>query len=484
MKSLRKNATYNTAYQIVRLGFPIVTYPYVSRLIGPVGIGTVVYAEAIAQYFCVFAMLGVPVYGSREISISRSFPNQTESVFSSLFLITTITSWLALIIYAALPLIFPVLAPDPVLFWMFAAVIFFNSGRLEWFFSGIEEYRYITTRNLFLKVIGLAMTFILITHPEHYVRYGIIWLITNVFGALLNIRYALQKTRILWHGLRIIHHLKAIVPTAALLLSEMLYRSIDVVMLGILVSDDRTSVGFYNTAGRVVRLATTIVTAAAAVSVPRVALHFAKGDDEAAKNIIRKSFSVTLFFGLPMAAGLFILAPDIIQLFAGAQFSSAISTLKILSGEIILIGISGVIGAHVLYATGKEKTSLFVTIFGFTIAVILNFFLIPIHQQDGAAFATILTRVIVFFALMFLSKEITVPSLMTLDVLRILISTIGMALFLWLGIAALGSVPIIARILLLTIVSTLVYGVSAIALNVETGKKIFSILQLRIRRSH
>ena len=452
-----------------------------TRLIGPAGIGTVVFAEAIAQYFCVFAMLGVPVYGSREISISRVNPSQTNEVFSSLFLITTFTSWFALVIYAALPFLFPGLAPDPVLFWMFAAVIFFNSGRLEWFFSGMEEYRYITTRNLFIKVIGLVMTFVLITQPEHYVRYGSIWLLTNVLGASLNIYHALRTTRIVWCDLRILHHLKAIIPTAALLLSEMLYRSIDVVMLGILVLDERTSVGFYNTAGRIVRIAFTIVTAGAAVSAPRVALHFAEGDDKAAKRVIQTSFSVTLFFGLPMVAGIFLLASDIVHLFAGLQFSSAVSTLKILSIEIILIAVSGVIGAHVLYATGKEKTTLLVSIVGFVIAVVLNSLLIPMYRQDGAAIATIITRILVLIVLVFLSRGITIPALMTSQSLRTIIATLTMALFLVLATAAFSRLKIIVRVPVLAFLSIGVYGVSSIVLKIETAEKILQIIRSRVR---
>jgi len=476
LPSLKKNAAYNSSYQVIRLIIPLITYPYVSRLIGPGGIGTVTFAEAVVGYFTSFALLGVPLYGTRAISQSRIQTGDTDRVFTALFIIVTISSWLALLVYASLPWLLPTLVADNTLFWLFAFLLFLNSGDLSWFFNGIENYRYIVFRNMVVRTMGLVLTFLLIRSSDHYLRYGIIWFITNVFMLGINLRFTFKNVRLVWKNLEIRKHLFALIPTAILVFSGVFYRNLDIFMVGILVPDERYSVGLYNTASRIIQIAFTLIVAAAGVTMPRVALHHSSGDSDAMQRVIHRTLSMTLFFALPMAVGVFFVASDLIHLFAGNQFYPAIGTLQILALGLVVISLSGVIGSHILYARGREKTVLFINLTGFSIAAIFNMWFISHFGFNGAAIATVISRVVVLLLGMYATRSMIIRLLLTSEHGRMMIATAFLALFLWGGTVMLADYRVLTRFLILVPTSMFLFAVVSLALKIETAQRIWSLL--------
>lgn len=482
MPSLKKNALYNSSYQVIRLIVPLITYPYVSRLIGPGGIGTVTYAEAVVGYFTTFALLGMPVYGTRAISQSRVNSGDTDQIFSELFFIVTVTSWISLLAYISLPLLAPALVADSFLFWLFAIILFMNGGDLSWFFGGIENYRYIAFRNFIVRFFGLVLTFVLVRTSDHYLRYGLIWFLTSITMLLINISFAFKNVKLIWKGLNFRRHLIALVPTAALVFSNVFYKNIDVFMVGLLVPDERFSVGLYSTASRIIQIAMTLITAAAAVTMPRVAFHHASGDSQATERVIGRTLSMTLFLALPMTVGTLFVSSDMIHLFAGARFYPSIHTLQILAPELILITLSGVIGTHIFYARGMEKTVLSISLTGFVIAILLNLWLIPRYTFNGAAVATVISRLFVLIIGLYASRALVFRLLFTAEHVRMIVATMVLALFLWGGTYMLADFHVSVRFIIVILFSTALFSMTSLLLKIETAQRIWSLFQFHRSR--
>lgn len=389
MPSAKQNALFNASYQVLRLVFPIITYPYVSRILGPTGLGRVAYAHKIAEYFCLTALLGIPMYGLREISRVRDDQEQLSNVFSELFWLSTLLSLAALAIYSLLFLLVPDATAEASLHWLFALMIVVNSGRLDWLYQGLEQYRYITVRSFLTRVVTASLIFVVVRSANHYANYAALWVAGSVITGAWNFSYSTRLVRLKIRGIKPFRHLKAIVPSAMIILINVLYGVLDVSMLGIMIDDDRYSVGLYTMAGRIMRIALSIVVAGTAVLMPRISRYHASGDHNRAEALIRKSLSYTLFFALPITIGLMIVADDFVLVFAGPQFLEAITTTRILTPQLLIFAIGNVVNMQIFYARGKERSVLLIAALTTALAFTSNLFLIPLYQQNGAAFATL-----------------------------------------------------------------------------------------------
>ena len=392
MPSLRKNALYSTAYEVIRLIFPIITFPYVSRIIGPEGVGKVSYAQTIATYFTTFILLGIPMYGSREISISRKDPKLSSEAFSGIITLSVILTTLGFLIYGLLYVLAPQVCAESALHWAFGLIILFYWARIDWFYKGIEEYKFITIRNLFVRCLALAAIFVFIHKKEDYTHYGFIWAGETLVVFILNIAISFKYIKISFKNLNLKKHLLGSLPSALISSAWMLYAVLDTIMLGIMLDDDRYSVGIYAVAGRLLRISMSFITAGNAVLAPRIALKNEEGKTKDIVRMIRKNILYTSYFSLPLVVGLITTSDYIIPLFAGNGFQEAILTLRIIAPQLLLMSLSSILSNQILYARGKDQSLLTITVIVLIVGFVLNLIFIPIGKQDGAALATLITR--------------------------------------------------------------------------------------------
>lgn len=394
MPSVRKNAIYSVFYQVIRLIFPIITYPYVSRILGPEGLGSVSYAQTLANNFVTFGLLGIPIYAAREISKSREDTTVLQSTFSEIMTLSFICSILATGGYFLLGLINRGMMSW--LFILFGVDVCFSWLRLDWLYQGMEEFRYITIRNLILRIASLFVMFLIIKNQEHYFRYGVLWVSSGFLSGLINFGFSYKyvhfscniKVKNLWK------HLKNSLGSTLILISSFLYSSVDVLMLGGLLDDGKVSVGYYSVAARLTRIIISIVVAVNGVVMVRIANRKMKGKETEVIGYIKKNIDYVLFLAIPSMLGIFIIAKDFILVFAGNQFIPSAKTLRILCLEIIFIAISGVIQNQILFAQGKERVIVKILSVSLIIALVLNAVLIPRFTHVGAAYATLITRII------------------------------------------------------------------------------------------
>jgi len=456
MSVLKKNAFYNSAYQIIRLIFPLITYPYVSRILGPAGLGKVSYAQTLAEYFATFSLLGIPLYAVREISKSRTIPGKLDKNFSDLLALSLILSIAALLIYSLLPYFFPKVAAEPALHWVFAFGIFFNWARIEWFYQGIENYRYITIRNLIIRLASISLIFLVIHEKDHYIRYGAIWALSTLATCFLNFFYSFRFVSFRFKNLELKKHFFNLLPSALLILSNTFYASIDTIMLGLMINDDKYSVGLYNVAGRLIRIALSLVVSINDVITPRLAFVLEEGNHLRFQEIIRKSLGMALYLALPATIGIILISDDLIILFAGARFRPAILSMKILALQLVFMSI-GRFFSQILYVGHKEKAILLITFISLALSVSINYLTIPLFRQNGSAFSSTATHILLMFMLFAADRKTILEAINIRPLVRIVLANVPFALFLWFLKGQLAPLPIVLRLGLMVVSGVGVY---------------------------
>ena len=390
--SLKKNFSLNLIKILINLFFPLITYPYISRILLPEGIGRVTYVQSINNYFLLLINLGIPLYGIREIAKVRNNKLEKSKVFSEIFFLNIITTILGVIVY----LYFynsNIIKNDKEIFLIFSIVLLFNFLSVDWFFQGIEDYQYITIRTVVIKILSALFLFIFVKKSSDIYIYSVIVVFSLIGSNFFNIVRALKLVDLKLKRLNIKRHLKGILIIFSMSLAISIYTNLDGVMLGSYGS--KYSLGLYSAASKIISLVMGIVTSLGAVLLPRISNYIEEKKEEEIKKILEKTFSFLLFLIIPSIIGIYFTVNEIILLFAGKEYLEATTTLKILSLIILFIGFSNFIGMQILYPRGEEKKVFYSVLAGAIINFSLNLYLIPKYYQNGAAFATCVAEFVV-----------------------------------------------------------------------------------------
>lgn len=400
--SLKKNFSLNLIKILINLIFPLITFPYISRVLLPEGIGRVTYVQSINNYFLLFINLGIPLYGIREIAKVRNNKLEKSKVFSEIFFLNIISTILGVIFYLCFYNL-NIIKNDKEIFLIFSLVLLFNFLSVDWFFQGIEDYKYITIRTVIIKILSTLFLFVFVKKSSDIYIYSIIVVFSLVGSNFFNIVRALKLVQLKLKGLNIKRHLKGIFIIFSMNLAISIYTNLDSVMLGSYGS--KYSLGIYSAATKIIVLVMGIVTSLGAVLLPRISNYIEEKKEEEIKQILEKTFSFLLFLIIPSIVGIYFTANEIILLFAGKEYLEAITTLKILSLIILFIGFSNFIGIQILYPRGEEKKVFYSVLAGAITNFSLNLYLIPKYYQNGAAFATCVAEFMVVVIQIFLGYK-------------------------------------------------------------------------------
>jgi O-antigen/teichoic acid export membrane protein len=394
IRSIKVNYVLNNIRLLLNVLIPLVIFPYVSRVLGPSGLGKVEFANSIVSYFVLFTTLGIPVYGVREIARRRDDSVERSKVVWELTLILIGTIFIGYAAYFILVRFIPSLYDDKILYFIIAPTVFLSAFNYEWFYTGIEDQLYITIRFIIIKTLQLILIFLCIKKSDDFIIYAGIIVGLNSFASLFNIiRLKKYVYFVSLSKLNIRRHIKAIFYIFSFTVASYIYMHLDVTMVGIMVGD--TAVGLYTAANKIVRIIITVVISLPAIMVPRIENALKHGNIDDYKKYLNKSLQFILFFSIPFCFGIIILAPEIIYLFAGKMYAESIFSVRLLALIIIIVGLIEYVGYLILMPNRKEKHfAISVTVAAITNGV-FNFFLIPIFQQNGAILGTVLAELIV-----------------------------------------------------------------------------------------
>ena len=424
-KSLAKNSIYNIIYTIANILFPFVTSIYVSRILLPAGVGKVASAQNIASYFITIAALGLPSYGVREFAKIREKKDKRNKLFTELLLLNIISTTLAVIGFFLLVLANSGFNNEWSLYTACGLAIGFNYLNIDWMYQGLEEYGYITGRSLLIKGLSLLALFLFVKTKDDYVTYALISSLATGGNYIFNVIHARKFISIDLSRIELKSHIKPVLLIACIIFLSSIYNKIDVTMLNILATDE--SVGYYTYAQKTVNMVLTMSNAVTAALLPRLSYYY---DNNRAGfyKLLDKGFQVLCIMTLPLSVGMALVAPQAVEFLYGEAFEPAVLTIRLMCPLILIKGFGDLFCYQLVYSTKSEKIILPASASASVINIITNAALIPTLLQNGAVIASVFSE-LVTNAIQFIYMKKKVKFTINMKALmKGLISTIVMAL--------------------------------------------------------
>lgn len=423
-KSLVKNSFFNVIYQLLNVLFPLVTAPYIARILLPDNVGKVAIAQNWAQYFIVFAALGIPTYAIREIAKSKHNKAELNHTFTELFSINFISTTISVVAYLITIFSFNNFRQNIMLYLAVGLGILFNYITIDWLYQGLEDYGYIAIRSFIVKLLSLLALLILVRSKNDYVLYALISACAIGCNNIFNILHLSQiGVKFNFNHLSFSHHIKPIIIFFTNSITVKLYTLINVTLLGILSTD--AAAAFYTNSDKVVRLIVATISAIGGVLLPRFSVYAQRGEKEKCADVASKVFHILFFLFVPTCLGLILMSKEIVLILFGSQYTASIPTLQIMSLLLLSLGFNGLFGT-ILLAFGHERENLLCPIAGALTCLIFNFALIPTLAQNGAAIACVVAESVVTGVAVFFSSRIIKLHFRADTIAKTIIAAIGM----------------------------------------------------------
>ena len=417
IQSVKFNFVMNSILTMSAMIFPIITYPYVTGILGPQGIGTVSFANSVVTYFSMFAQLGIPTYGIRACAKVRDNREELSRVTQEILLINLVTCVVSYVLFFISLQAIPQLREEKGLYLVMSSMILFNSIGAEWLYKGLEQYRYITLRSVLFKFIALVGMFLLIHEEGDYVIYGGITIFASVGSNLLNLinlKWLVDVRPMGHYNFR--RHLRPIFVFFAMSIATTVYTNMDNVMLGFLRGT--TENGYYDAAVKIKNILVSVVASLGTVLLPRVSYYVERGEKEAFAQATQKALRFVFLLAMPLCLYFILFARPSIYLLSGKAFEASILPMQLIMPTLVFIGLTNIMGIQILVPTGREKQVLFSEIVGAVVNVVANSLLIPQMGAAGAAIGTVLAELAVLVVqIVALGREI-LPALAGLPYLK------------------------------------------------------------------
>ena len=390
--SVSINYLLNTGYQILTLLTPLITTPYISRVLSPDKIGLFSYASAVTTYFVIFASIGTSIYARRKIAFLQDKKNEQSSFFGEIFLLRFILFSIAEVIYAIFVYI---VTGNSLLFWVQGINLVSDKYNIDWVYTGNEEFKYTIGRSTAIKLASIVAIFLFVKNPDDLVVYALILACSSLIGNLvmwLNIKRYISFNEVVWK-IRLSHlsgSIKMFMPQIA----GSVYLYFDKVMLKLLTTSTVEN-GYYEQAQKIVRLSLTIITSLPTVLLPRMANACEKNEEGKVKEYLNQSIVFLLFLGIPMTLGLMAIASMIVPWFFGMDYLPVISLLIVLAPILLFNGLYNMIGCQYLLAKKEENVLTITILCGSVINIILNYLLIGKYGAVGASIGSLIAELIV-----------------------------------------------------------------------------------------
>jgi O-antigen/teichoic acid export membrane protein len=425
-KSLKKNAVYSFIKAFMNLAFPLISFPYASRILLPPGIGKVNFANSVIEYFTLIAGLGISTYAAREatrVRDNKTLLNKFGREILSIQMVSTLISYVLL--FFALIFV-PKFSEYRVLIIVCSTKILFFTIGIDWLFNAYEEYRYITVRSVIFQIFSLIFLFLFVKTPDDYVLYAFMGIISSVGSNACNIFYArkfinfFEKTKI-----ETKRHIKPVLIFFGNTCAAKLHTALDSVMIGFMMNDD--SVGYYSAASKIKVLVTGVITTVIYTLLPRSSYYIEKNKMDEYREIVKNAANASIFFSIPATFGVILISRQLIMLFSGENFLAAVPAMIAISPVIAVVSFASVLVNVILIPQKKERISFQSQIIGCVLNIILNFVLIPCKGVFGAAIATTAAEVVITIYLFCFSAKTLKGCGIFKNLLQILISCAFMA---------------------------------------------------------
>lgn len=474
--NIAKNYLYNVLYQVFILIVPLITIPYVSRVLGSNGVGINAYTNSIIQYFVLFGSMGIALYGNRSIAYVSNNKDALSKTFWSIFILKLLN-----IVVAFLLFLFFILLVDNFRFIFLIQSIYILSAAMDitWLYMGLEDFRKTVLRNLFVKVIGIASIFVFVKTDLDLWKYVLILASSEFIGQLTMWFYlpkTVDKIRIKWVDIQ--QHIKPSITLFIPQIAIQIYLVLNKTLLGLF--SNTNEVGYFDNADKIVKMVIAIVTALGVVMLPRISSLYAKGDNEKVKDYIYLSFDFVSYLSIPIMFGLASISSNFTLWFFGPEFTKTSILIYILCPVVVFISWSSVLGTQYLLATGSERQFTISVSLGAIVDFMFNLILIKYFQSIGTAVSTLIAELTVtLIQFYFVNRHIKVNRMFN-GIWKYLLS----GLILLISTKYIGSLFDIGflKTMVQIISGGIIYFIVLCMLKSETNKKIFGKAQQIIKK--
>ncbi len=391
--SLKKNYLYRVFYEVLILLTPFITTPYVSRVLGPDGVGIYSYTHSIVMYFMLFAALGTAGYGAREIARARDDKDKSSKLFWEIELMTIFTSGICLIVW-----ILVIVFSTKYKLYYLALLPFILSTMFDisWYFTGFEKVSNIVIRNTAVRIAGIILLFALVKKKEDLILYCVINSVTALLGNLSMWLYLPgMLAKIDFRALEFKHHfhetLIYFIPTIA----TSIYTVLDKTLIGAITGSAFQN-GYYEQATKIINIVKSVVFVAVnSVMGARISYLFAENKYDEIKRRISRSMDFIYLLAFGSMFGVVGVAARFVPVFFGKGYEPVVTLLYCMIPLVLIIGTSNCLGNQYYTPSGQRKRSAKVIVLGAVVNLFLNLLLIPRFEAYGATVASIIAELVI-----------------------------------------------------------------------------------------
>lgn len=422
-KSLGLNAFFNGMRSVLSLIFPLITFPYISRVLSVSGIGIYNFSNTYVSYFILIAGLGIATYAVREGAKYRNQKEKIEEFTSQVFSINITATIVAYLLLFLSLVIFKNLNNYVTCILIFSLQILFTTLGTEWIYTIYEDYAYITIRSIAFKILSIIILFILVRKPSDYLWYATITVLAAVGSNILNFIHARSFINIrLTLNTKWRYHLKPIIIIFASAAAITIYTASDTTILGILKND--YAVGIYSTSAKIYQITEGLLSAILTVTIPRLAMLWGQKRRSEYNDVLIRVINTLGILVLPASVGLIMLSREVVLIIAGYKFLPSVNSLRIITWAMIFSIFAWIFSDCVLIPVKRESKVLRNTLITAVINVILNFILIPSMSYDGTSLSTVIAEFSVMVMNGYSCRDIIKPIIFKKETLKNLFESI------------------------------------------------------------
>lgn len=403
MASIKKNFYYNSVLTVTNYIIPLLVFPYVSRVLGVTNIGICSLVDSIINYFVLFSMMGMTTLGIREIAKVKDDKDKLSNTFSSLLVLNGITTVFAVLILLISIFIVPSFYQYKELFYVGLFKLFFNFLLIEWFYRGIENFKYITIRSVIIRILFALSVFLFIRSPEDYDIYFLLMSLTTILNAVINVLYFRKFVRFSFRGISLTVFLKSFLILGLYLFLTSMYTTFNVAYLGMVSTADQ--VGYFTTAQKLYTIILSFYTAFTSVMLPRMSSLISNDDKANFIRYIEKSIDVLYTFSVPVVIVGIIYSSELIFLLSGKGYEGAILPMVIMMPLVFFVGYDQVLVIQILTSLRKDKQIFYNAVIGAIIGISINLLLVPRLESIGSAIVCIASEIGVFSSACYFSYK-------------------------------------------------------------------------------
>ena len=476
--NIAKNYLYNLTYQLLAVVTPLLTTPYISRVLGEEGIGIYSYSFSITSYFSIFAALGINTYGKLKIAGARDNKEKVSALFWEIFIARLMTVAVSCLAYAAFIIAFG--QEYRMMLIILSINIFSVAVDITWFFQGLELFNVTVIKDTVIKFVSILCVFVFVKDKTDLFKYAVIVQGSSFFGFVVlwgNVKAQLVKTSVNIHN--IIRHWKKcwvyFIPT----LANTMYSYVDKTMIGVMINTREN--GFYEQASKIQQVAMSVVTSVATVGLPRMAYLFKNKKYKEIESKFTYCASFVLMVSIPMVVGIILVADILIPWFLGPTFDRSIILLKILSLLILVSGLGMTVGQMLVMPSGKQKQYNYARICGLIVNVCLNYFLIKRYGAVGAAIASVFSEFVVLVGFVLAARKWIAAEKIAKNVLNYLIAALVMTIVVLTERHILNTIPFV-QLLIVCFTGAVVYGLVLLLLHDKMLGEVVNILVNKLKK--